>query len=191
MNAFPDASYIQPGVRVIDSTGAPMLSLADRMKRFYMPRTSRPTIRSGEPLAQSLIRGNWSYFPSIAWRTDLIQKHGFRQDFEVVLDLALQLEIVSEGGTMVHDVEESYGYRRHTGSVSSWTAEDGSRFHEESAFFAESAVVMRSLGWNAAARSARLHLSSRLNELTQVPRAAKGSGVRSALTLVKHAFSGS
>lgn len=185
---FPDASYIQPGVKVIDSADESVLSLVDRVKSFYMPKADRATVRAGEPLAKSLIRGNWSYFPSIAWRTELMREFGFRQGLSVVLDLALQLEIVSSGGTMVHGVEAAYGYRRHSGSVSSWTAEDGSRFREESAFFAESAGVMRNLGWHGASRAAKLHLSSRLNELTQVPRAFRAGGFRSALAHIGHAL---
>jgi hypothetical protein len=179
---FPDATYLQPGVQVIDSTGAPALPLADRIKRYYRFSITRPTQFRGERLAQSLLRGNWTYFPSICWRTAVLKKHGFRSDLDVTLDLALQLEIIADGGSLVVDSEVSFEYRRHGESVSSWTATDGSRFDEELAVFREAQRTMADLGWKRASRAARHHYSSRLNALSQLPRAIKArdaAGVRS------------
>lgn len=187
VRAFPDADYVHPGVRVIDGDGRATVSLADRVKGWYRPRTHAASILSGEGLARSLLRGNWSYFPAIAWRTSVIQEIGFRAEFEVVLDLALQIDIIGGGGSMALDGDEAYAYRRHQGSVSSWKAEDGSRFHEEAAYFAEAAARMRSLGWQRAGRAAAWHFSSRLNELSQIPRALSGGGFRAGLALAAHA----
>lgn len=187
---FPDVSYVQPGVQVIDENGVATTPLPDLIKRFYRPRVSGPDVLSGERLALSLLRGNWTYFPSIAWRTSIIKEIGFRPDLDVVLDLALQMRIVSENGSLVVDkAETSYAYRRHAGSVSSWTAGDGTRFSEEAIYFMEVAATMRDLGWVRASRAARWHVSSRLNELASVPRAMRGAGARSALGLAVHAMS--
>ena len=185
---YPEASFVQPGVSVIDAHGVAGIPLADRVKKFYRPSTPTSTLMRGEAYALSVLKGNWTYFPSIAWRTDVIKSIQFRSDLEVVLDLALQLDIVGRGGSVVVDVPDPvYAYRRHSGSVSAWTAGDGTRFEEESAFFREASTTMRSLGWLHASRAARVRLSSRLNEIVSVPRALRGGGPRAAIKLAKHA----
>lgn len=186
---FPQASYLQPGVEVIDSTGQVSLPLADRVKGYYRPRIIGPRALSGEALATSLLRGNWTYFPSILWRTEVLKRHGFRADLDVVLDLALQIEIVMAGGTLVVDPVPSFRYRRHQASVSSWKATDGSRFHEEQRYFLETAAALRAHGWRGAAGASRRHLSSRLNALTQLPAALKAGDGRGVRSLFGHAFS--
>lgn len=185
---FPEASYIQPGVEVIDSHGQTRRPLPDRVKDRYRPTTSGPVELRGEELATSLLRGNWTYFPSICWRTETLRQHGFQSHFQVVLDLALQIDIVLDGGTLVLDSEPTFRYRRHGASVSSWKANDGSRFLEERSFFLSTATRLRERGWNTAAQAAAHHFSSRLNALTRVPAAiaaGSGSGIRS---LLSHTF---
>ncbi|RZU64360.1 GT2 family glycosyltransferase [Microterricola gilva] len=186
---FPDAAYLQPGVEVIDADGTVVLPLADRVKGYYRPTVSGPRSLSGETLATSLLRGNWTYFPSILWRTEVLKKHGFRSDLDVVLDLALQIEIVTDGGILVLDTVPTFRYRRHQASVSSWKASDGSRFREEQRYFLEAAAAMRELGWRRAAGAATRHVTSRLNAVTRLPSALSArdrSGIRS---LLGHALS--
>ena len=50
-DAFPAAAIIQPGVRIIDSTGSTVDPFVDRIKRLTMPRTRVPRLLSGEYLA--------------------------------------------------------------------------------------------------------------------------------------------
>ncbi|WP_374007738.1 glycosyltransferase family 2 protein [Leifsonia sp. LS-T14] len=188
--AHPGASYLQPAVTVIDDAGKPALPLADRVKAWYRPSRPEATVLSGEELAVSLLRGNWTYFPSICWRTDAVRKHGFDPAFDVVLDLALQLDIVLDGGELVVLPEHTFRYRRHAGSVSSWSAQDGTRFDEERAFFLDVKRRLRRRGWRHAARVASAHVSSRLNAVTRLPAAlAKrdGAGVRA---LTRHVVRG-
>ena len=190
IDAHPGASYVQPAVTVIDDLGSPSLPLADRVKGWYRPDRPQATVLRGQELAISLLRGNWTYFPSICWRTEAVRRHGFDPSFDVVLDLALQLDIVLDGGELVVLPERIFRYRRHAGSVSSWSAQDGSRFDEERAFFLDVKRRLRVRGWKRAARVASVHFSSRLNAVTRLPSAlAKrdGSGVRS---LLKHIFRG-
>ncbi len=68
--AHPEAAIIEVGVDVIDGDGDPVLPVADRVKRHYMPRTEAPILMSQEKLAVSLLRGNWLYFPSLVWRRE-------------------------------------------------------------------------------------------------------------------------
>jgi glycosyltransferase involved in cell wall biosynthesis len=188
INQFPQVDYIQPGVEVIDSVGAPALPLADRVKNYYRPNLDQPRVLEGEALAISLLRGNWTYFPSIAWRTTTLHTHGFRTEFDVVLDLALQLDIVVTGGRLALDNVPAFRYRRHSESVSAWTANDGSRFIEESRFFGYCAERMHQLGWNKAMKVASWHVSSRLNALTRLPASLRGGDMTGTRTLLKHAL---
>ena len=184
-----DASVIQPGVEVIDSDGAVVLPLGDRVKRVYQRRDTRDSpVLVAEDMAASLLRGNWTYFPSLVWRTELLRRFRFDTDREVVPDLVMLLDIAADGGKLVVDDEVVFRYRRHSGSVSSWRATDGSRFTEERELFESSAARFSALGWSHAARAARHHVSSRLNALSQVPLALANRNGRAVASLVRHAF---
>jgi len=186
---FPDADLVQPGVQVVDADGQPHLPLADRVKRSYVPRGGRPLLAAGEPLATSLLRGNWTYFPSLVWRRERMGS-GFRTDLDVVQDIAMIFGIVADGGALVIDDEPIFSYRRHARSLSATTGADGTKFAQERVFFAEAAERANALGWSRAARAARWHLSSRLNALTELPGALRPSAGAARRNLLRHAMGG-
>lgn len=166
-----DVSIFQPGVVVIDENGAAVHGLVDLVKDVYRPRGRGPRVLSGEDLAVSLLRGDWMYFPSLGWRAEAICGIGFRPGYDVVQDLALALDIAMTGGSLLVDSELAFMYRRHSASDSSVRALSGTRFDEERRFFENAARAAASRGWNRAARSARLHLSSRLHAGALLPQA--------------------
>lgn len=180
----PDATVAHTGVQVIDEHGEVGLPLADRVKRFYAP--SRRTRLAGESFAVSVLRGNWTYFPSMAWRTEPIRSIGFRPGWDVVQDLALLLDVAESGGALVFDPRVTFRYRRHRHQDSTVRALDGRRFAEEHAFFVAEARNLRARGWNRAARVARWHVSSRLNALSVLPRAARLAGWQAAGRVSRH-----
>jgi hypothetical protein len=106
----------------------------------------------------------------------------------VVQDLALVLDLVLDGGSLLVEPATCFRYRRHGASVSSAHAADGRRFAEERAFFLETADRMTARGWPRAGRAARRHLSSRLNALIRLPAAARSGGAGGVRTLARHAF---
>jgi hypothetical protein len=112
-----------------------------------------------------LLTGNWLYFPAMAWRTDVLQRFGFRQDMQTALDLDLELRILFAGEVLAWSPETTFRYRRHGGSVSSMSAVSGERFEEERRLYAWAAAEARSLGWRRSERAARLRVTSRLNEI--------------------------
>jgi glycosyltransferase involved in cell wall biosynthesis len=183
---FPEVSLIQPGVRVIDQDGRPVVPLADRVKALYRPRGTKPRVLTGRELATSLARGNWAYFPSLVWRVSVIQAIGFRSDLEVALDLHLLLTIAGSNGALLVDDDVVFEYRRHGGSVSSFTATDGTRFLEEADVLRGAASAFDRLGWQSAARVARRHLSSRLNALSVLPRALRSASPAQRSVVVRH-----
>lgn len=170
--AFSNADVIQPGVRTIDEHGNASDPLPDRVKRMYAPHSTGPLLLSGETLATSLIRADWAYFPSLAWKTETVRRIGFRQGLNVVQDLALLLDIAAENGSLIFDPELSFSYRRHSASDSSVKALNGERFDEERRFFAWQAQRFANQGWQRPARAARVRLTSRLNALSLMGQSA-------------------
>ena len=187
ITANPSVAVVQPGVRVVDEAGRVVKPLGDRVKRALRPRApgGAATI-AGEELARSLLRANWTYFPSLCWHRRTISDLGFRRGLDVVQDLALLLDVASAGGTMVLVDDVVFGYRRHSGSDSAVRALAGSRFEEERRFFRTAAVESRERGWTSAARAARLHLTSRLNAASLVPAAVRSRAWGPARALLRH-----
>jgi hypothetical protein len=182
---FPGTDVIQPGVSVIDENGAASLPLADRVKGWYrFPGRGARRI-TGEALAVSLLRANWTYFPSLVWRRDRLAG-GFRTDLDVVQDLAMLFDIAKAGGTLVLDDRVVFEYRRHGTSVSAVTGYDGSKFIQENTLFMEAVEASRALGWRHAARVAALHLSSRLNAASELPGALRSNNAAGRRTLTRH-----
>jgi glycosyltransferase involved in cell wall biosynthesis len=186
IEANPTVSYIQPGVVVIDENDNTYLPLGDKVKLRLRKSFSPPVVAGGENLAASLLKGCWTYFPSIAWNTAEIRKFSFRQNFRIVLDLALQLEIIASGGKLFVDDTDTFAYRRHRTSVSMQSALNGSRFEEENSLFSEFAKTASSMGWEKASRASQLHLTSRLNALVELPSALISRQFKGAGILFKH-----
>lgn len=182
-----EVAMYQPGVNVIDESGMSARSAADHMKRILRPRVRQPDVLHGEMLAASLLRGNWTYFPSICWRREALQAVGFRAGLDVVQDLAMILDLVALGHSLILDPAVTFAYRRHSSSDSSVRALNGQRFTEEHAFFVQAAQEMQSLGWLRARRAARRHTTSRLNAVSLVPTALRNRDPRAVLRLVRHA----
>ena len=183
---FPNASILHPGVKVIDESNNLIESRADKAKNRIRPNRKSPETLHGEKLASSLMRGNWMYFPSMVWKSSDIKSTGFRDGLTVCQDLALAIDLIKQGKTMVVSDEEIFRYRRHSGSDSSVKALSGERFEEEDKFFTELSAEFKEIGWKRAAFSAKLHLTSRLHALSLIPTSLKvHQGTRE---LFKHAF---
>lgn len=186
ISQFPDSDIIQPGVEVIDEMGQSSKPISDRMKKFISPRISSPTTFSGEAIATSLLKGNWTYFPSLVWRTSLIREYGFRTDLDVVQDLAMLFKIIANGGNLLVDDKIVFQYRRHSSSVSSVTGTDGSKFRQERTLFEEASQISQQRGWNKAASAAKHHWLSRANALRELPGAIINNNSQGKSTLTRH-----
>jgi len=186
----PEVSIVQPGVQVIDENGSVYEPLGDKVKALLRRRAVGGTseaIIAGEPIAESLITGDWLYFPSVAWRAAAIIKHDFREQYNVVQDIALAIDIILDGGKMFVTNTVCFQYRRHRESDSSVRALDGRRFAEERAFFDECARDFDAKNWPRAARAARLHVTSRLNAISLTPKVVSKGMWTGLRRLVVHA----
>lgn len=184
----PTVSMVQPGVQVIDQEGDPASPLADRLKARLAPGRAEQGVLSGEQLYASLMLGNWTYFPSVAWHRESLQKVGFRQDLGVALDLVAMAALVLDGASLLLMSEVVFEYRRHLGSVSSLAATSAGRFDEERRVMGELADLARDRGWPRAARAARLRLTSRAHAATLLPKAIGSRNWDPARSYLRHAF---
>lgn len=186
---FSHADIIQPGVRVIDEHGATVRPLADQVKqRLCRPRGSGARLLAGEPLAASLLHGDWLYWPSLAFRRSAVQATPFRPGLPIILDLALVLDMLRAGSELVVEPTECFAYRRHSASASSVKLLDGSRFAGEREYFDLAARLMAERGWPRAARAARMHVTSRLYALTLLPTGLRARDAQAVRTLLRHAL---
>ena len=185
----PSTGIIQPGVQVVDDDGQPSVTLVDTVKqRMLRPSTPPVKILGGDRLAASLMHGNWLYWPSLAFRREAIQTHDFRDDFSVIQDLALILDLILDGEELLVLPEEVFCYRRHVSSASSLELVDGTRFEGERRFFELAATLTGDKGWTRTRRAARLHLTSRAHAVVLVPGALRAGRFRAVGVLLRHAF---
>lgn len=190
LERFPGAQIVQPGVDVIDESGRRVRPLADVVKqRLVRPRMHETTLIGGEPLAARLLTGDWLYWPSLSLDRRWVERFGFRLDLEIILDLALVLEMALAGGRLVYEPTVAFQYRRHRASASSETAFDGSRFTDERRFFDAMADRMGAHGWRRARSAARHRLTSRANAATLIPGAVARRDTRTVRELARHAMS--
>ena len=157
-----DADYYQPAVNVINELDQVYFPLADRIKSFIRP--NKPGLYSGEAIASSLCHGNWTYFPSITWKTATLKKYNFDEEKPNTQDVTTLLDILCNGGSMFLDNTVTFQYRRSASSFSS-KAKSGTRFSEENATYNELADRFEKMGWKKAARAARLHITVRLHQI--------------------------
>ena len=122
-----------------------MSPLGDRIKGWLRPGATATPLR-GEQAVRTLMHGNWTYFPSIVWRRSLVAERGLRP-FEVVQDLALLVDLLVDGATLVVDSEVTFDYRRHAGSDSSVKALSGERFAEEAGYYQQISRELSQRGW--------------------------------------------
>ena len=185
----PDATVIQPAVRVVGGDGLPSNGLAERIKSRLTPAGLRPLTMEGEDLAVTLLRGNWLYWPSLAFDGAAVARHSFRPDLPVILDLAFIMELVLDGARLVLREEEVFCYRRHEASASSLSSLQGSRFDDERRYYREIAAELEAHGWHRAAGAARRRVVSRLHALSLLPAAARQRSRRGMATVLRHALS--
>jgi GT2 family glycosyltransferase len=161
----PSAIIVQPGVTVIGEYDEPIAPLADRVKRAASWSARRRGEIGGEDAVASLLRGNWTYLPSLAFRRDVIERTSVHRDIDAISDLSHTIDMLLAGGTIALPAEIAFHYRRHAGNDSSTRARTGRRFEEERRYYRDISAELTHQGWTRAARAADRHLLSRLHEI--------------------------
>jgi hypothetical protein len=184
---YPDAVVVQPGIQVVDADGKPCRPLPDRIKASIGP-VNRDVELRGEAAVASLLRGNWTYGPSLCYRRSPTRDLRLRPGTDSIHDLARIIDLLRGGGTFVVGSQVAFHYRRHRTSHSSTGARTGRRFEEEQHYYDLIRTELAAAGWARASRQARLRLFSRLNAMAQLPAAARLRDIRLAALLVAHAL---
>jgi len=185
----PEASVVQPGVQVVDADGTVVRPLGDVVKDRLRARATRHgRLLRGEAVAAGLLQADWLYWPSLSFRRDALTSLPFRDGMPIIQDLALVVDLVLAGGSILVEPRTCFQYRRHASSASSAKAYDGSRFAGERAYFRLAAGLAADHGWRRAERAARWHVTSRLHALTLAPGALRARGLRGLGPLLRHAF---
>lgn len=184
--AVPHADVIQPGVVVIDEHGRVIAPLVDKVKQGVLAPRGHDGIAvlTGQGMATSLIRGDWLYWPSLAFRTNTLKRIDFRDGLPIIQDLALLMDIAFDGGTLAYNPTTVFSYRRHGGSASQKTLLDGRRFRDERTYYAQARGLATSHGWRRTAITARIRLMSRLHGVAELPgvlRHGTAPGIQSTL----------
>lgn len=187
---FPDAAIIQPGARVIDERGLIVFPLADRIKKWWCaPKSKDYVLLGGDPLAASLLLGNWLYWPSLCFQKSRINAFDFQDDLKLTHDLAIVLDMVFSGQKLLYVPEVCFSYRRHLSSASNASLLDGRRFAEEKRCFERARLQASLLSWRESERAARWHFTSRLNSLFNACKVLVLGRPKMVPRLIAHAFS--
>lgn len=160
-----EAVVIQPGVSVIDSFGKSVKPLPDRVKNLVAPKND--SIHSGEPLASSLLKGDWVYNPSLLWKVSYLRDLRYDESLKTAMDLDILLRLTFDGNSLYRSSKKVFEYRRHAEAVSSKNA-GIQRLGEELSIHKRAHAKCLELDWKRAARWAKRAPTSRTHALLLV-----------------------
>lgn len=187
---LPEVDVIQPGVEVIDETGAVVHPLVDRVKQGLLaPRGGEGiAVLRGERMATSLMRGDWLYWPSLTFRAETLARIDFRDGLPIIQDLALLMDIAFDGGSLAYVPELAFSYRRHGSSASQKTLLDGRRFHDERTYLAVARRLADERGWKRTSATARARVMSRLHAVSELPHVIRHGDRAGLQSTLAHIF---
>jgi glycosyltransferase involved in cell wall biosynthesis len=181
---FPEASFIHPGVRIIDEYGNTKKPILDKVKTFISIKPKKIRHIESNRLCASLMLGNWLYFPSICWNMDFYRKFEFDENLPQTLDFDLALKVILESKGAYFFPDTIYSYRRHRQSISSQGALQGYRFIEERVLYRKYSEIFKSHKMYLAFLLASLRLTHRIHALIGLRNIAQSIGYKKALTIV-------
>ncbi len=151
----PHAAAFFCEARIIDESGKRALSLADVVKRFFVPRSAGDLVLSGEPAATALMSGNFIMCPTLCFRKRVLGDRRFARGWSQAQDLELTARLLMDGDSLIGSRERAYAYRRHPESATAMQSRSRLRFDEEFRLFDEVAERADVLGWQTTARVSR------------------------------------
>jgi GT2 family glycosyltransferase len=181
-----DAVVIQPGVSVIDSAGAPVRPINDRVKNWISPKED--AIHFGESLAVSLLKGDWAYNPSLFWKVSYLREARYDETLKTAMDLDILLRLTFEGKSLYRSSSKVFEYRRHSEAVSSKNA-GTQQFGEELSIHKWAYELAQAKNWNKAAKWARLAITPRLHAMLLL-KGLESSGRKALWSQVKAGIGG-
>ena len=128
---FPETCLIHPKVKIINEFGLASYSGVDRVKSLLAPKVKTSKEMLSRDILPRLLIGDWMYFPSIAWNTQVLRNYRLDSNLKTAVDLDLLLRLSTSAESFVIAADYLFEYRRHPQSVSSKLLLDGTRIKEE------------------------------------------------------------
>lgn len=163
----PDAACVAPWTTPIDATGAPAVTLVDRLKHARWPHAQRSELRGDAGLAR-LMHTFLVYTPAMSYRPALLPTGGFPEGWKQVMDVDLYARLLLDGGVILLDRTPSYRYRRHDGTETSRNGRAFTRLAEETEMAKQISQAARARGWRRSTFAADLRWSIRLNGIASL-----------------------
>ena len=159
----PQAAATFCRAEIVDGDGRPLRSLPDAVKRVVQPRRSGDLVVEGDAGLASLMRGQYVFCPTLAYRRAALGSLRFDGTWRMVLDLAMLAELLFTGRQLVGVPDVAYRYRRHGANESAKLTAEATRFAEEAELHRLVAARATALGWRRTARMAALMPTVRLH----------------------------
>lgn len=159
----PQAAAVFCATEIIDGDGRPLRSFPDLVKRVIAPRRAGAVVVEGDVGLASLMRGQYVFCPSLAYRRTAIAPFAFERRWRMVLDLAMLSELLFGGRQLVGVPEVAYRYRRHGANESAKLTAEATRFREEVELHRLIAARAATVGWRRTARMAAAMPTVRLH----------------------------
>jgi glycosyltransferase involved in cell wall biosynthesis len=186
----PRAAALFCDAEIIDAAGRRAFSLADAVKRLFVPAGERDVVLEGEEALRIVMAGNFIMCPTLCLRKPQLAARRFSTEWRQVQDLEFTSRLLMEGETLAGSRRAGYAYRRHPGNATELHSENLLRFEEEFQLFARVGERATELGWPRAARVARragivkLHLLYR--SLRDLARLRPSVALRKLRFLARH-----
>lgn len=159
----PHTAAVFCATEIVDGEGRPLRSFPDAVKRVVAPRPTVDLVVEGDRGLASLMRGQYVFCPTLAFRRTEIEGFAFDARWRMVLDLAMMSELLFAGRRLVGVPEVAYRYRRHGANESAKLTAESTRFAEEAALHRAIASRAAAAGWSHTARMAALMPTVRLH----------------------------
>ena len=89
-------SAIAFDANIIDGFNNKSIKLPDVVKLFLRPILKKVNIFENKKIFNSLMIGDWLYFPAILWRTEHINQIKFSGNYHTAMDLDILIRIIRE-----------------------------------------------------------------------------------------------
>ncbi len=141
--------------QIIGPESQKWFSLADVVKRYLDPSTTREVTLQGEPGVRALLRGNFIMAPTLCFRKSVLGERRFLPGYKFVIDWMLTTQLLLDGDSLVGVPDVCYLYRRHSDNATERLTKTQLRFHEESEFYDRMRAICAERGWDRCVALAR------------------------------------
>lgn len=148
IDAYPRATAVFSNACIVDESGQPATTLADRVKERLLNKVegTRFTL-IGDAGSATLLRGNFIFCPAVCFNREMLGSRGFNKRWKMVPDLALYLLLLFKGHTLVGSKRVGMLYRRHREQATAKYQATGLRFEEEFALYRQMLTCYELEGW--------------------------------------------